>query len=136
MNALIYSILGGVIATLLSGVGGYYVGQLDGEAAGKNAATVVQLSEQNKQQAQALQSLISSAEQHQSLIEQSNKASQKLRQAAARQTRTNRKQLQALKNELETTKAARVNCIVPANSVQHIQNAREQAIQSATGAAQ
>lgn len=134
MNALIYSILGGVIATLLSGMGGYYIGHDDGETAGRDAATVTALEKQNVQQARALQAYISAAEQHRQLIEQSDKASQRLRSAAAQRVRSNRKQLQALKDELETTKNSRTDCVLPAGGVQRAEAARQHAIRAAGGA--
>lgn len=133
MNTIIYSLLGGIIASLLSGIGGYYVGNSHGNETGRNAAAVTSLTKETEQQAKALQSFIDTAEQHKALIDESNTASRKLRAVNAQRTRSNAREIKELKNELAQTKADRTHCQLPTGVVRRTQDARANAIRAATG---
>jgi hypothetical protein len=111
-----------IVSALASLAGGYWYGRLDGAAASQAA--------QDHQTVAELSDIVTS---HKALIEQSNKASQAMRQAATRREAADRKSTQELRDALAITAPARAECVFDAGVMRQLSAARDRAAAAAAG---
>lgn len=110
----------GVLAAVLTGVGGFAYGTYKGAISARKVA----VTEQQSAELDALRQVLAT---HQQLIDDSNKASQTLRKAARQRQIDYSQANKELQNALQKTAASRAGCKFDAGVMRQLSNARDQA---------
>lgn len=113
-------VLGGVLLSLATGIGGYAYGTSQGKAI-----------EKGRQDAETVQALTDQIGAHNDLVKRSNDASRRLRNAVTLREQANQQSSQELSNELTATADSRVGCVFPSGVMRNLSEARDRAAKAA-----
>ena len=113
-------VLGGVLLSLATGIGGYAYGTSQGKAI-----------EKGRQDAETVQALTDQIGAHNDLVKRSNDASRRLRNAVTLREQANQQSSQELSNELTTTADSRAGCVFPSSVMRNLSEARDRAAKAA-----
>jgi uncharacterized protein HemX len=113
-------VLGGVLLSLATGIGGYVYGNQQGKAI-----------EKGRHDAAAVEAFTEQINAHNDLVKRSNDASRRLRHAVSLRERVNKQSSEELSNELTATADSRTGCVFPSGVMRNLAEARDRAAQAA-----